>query len=439
MIQAKDIFSGTERALPGSGLRGEITVPGDKSISHRAVILGSIAEGPTDIEGFLEGEDNLSTIEAFRLMGVRIERDGGRVSVEGKGLDGLSEPGDVINAGNSGTTTRLLLGLLAGSPFFSAITGDASLRKRPMKRVVDPLRKMGAVITGRKDGGLLPIAISGKRLKGIEYRTPVASAQLKSALLLAGLSADGETVIEEPEKSRDHTERMLKIFGADIKSSGNSVSLKSTNRLKGCKIIVPGDISSAAFFLTGATLAPESELLIRQVGINPTRVGIIDILRKMGGSIEVDAGSAASGEPVGNILIRGSRLRGVEITGPELLPAIDEFPILCVAAAFAEGTTRISGAAELRVKESDRIAAMSECLSAIGVRNTETEDGMIIEGTGGKKARGGVIKSRGDHRIAMAMAIAALMTEEGVNIEGAGSVDVSFPGFFDLLGMTRVG
>lgn len=439
MIQAKDIFSGTERALPGSGLRGEITVPGDKSISHRAVILGSIAEGPTEIEGFLEGEDNLSTIEAFRLMGVGIERDGGRVSVLGRGLEGLSEPDDVINAGNSGTTTRLLLGLLAGRPFFSAITGDASLRKRPMKRVVDPLRKMGALITGRNDGGLLPIAVFGRRLKGIEYRTPVASAQLKSALLLAGLSADGETVIEEPEKSRDHTERMLELFGADIKSSGNAVSLKSTNRLKGCKIIVPGDISSAAFFLTGAALAPGSELLIRQVGINPTRVGIIDLLRKMGGSIEVDAGSVASGEPAGNILVRGSRLRGVEITGPELLPAIDEFPILCVAAAFAEGTTRISGAMELRVKESDRIAAMSECLSAIGVRNTETEDGMIIEGTGGKRARGGSIRSRGDHRIAMAMAIAALMTEEGVNIEGAGSVDVSFPGFFGLLGRTRVG
>lgn len=439
MIQAKDIFSGTERALPGRGLKGEIRVPGDKSISHRAVILGSIAEGPTEIIGFLEGEDNLSTISAFRSMGVEIERDGGRVRVSGNGLDGLVEPEDIINAGNSGTTTRLLLGLLAGRPFFSAITGDASLRKRPMKRVVEPLRKMGASITGRKYGSLLPIAISGRRLKGIAYRTPVASAQLKSALLLAGLSADGETVIEEPEKSRDHTERMLGLFGADIKSSGNSVSLKSTNRLKGCKITVPGDISSAAFFMTGAALAPESELLIREVGINPTRVGIIDILRKMGGSIDVEGGSVASGEPAGDILVRGSRLRGINITGPELLPAIDEFPILCVAAAFAEGVTKISGAGELRVKESDRIAAMSECLSAIGVPNTETGDGMIIEGTGGRKAKGGAIKSRGDHRIAMAMSIAALMTEEGVNIEGAGSVDVSFPGFFGLLGKTRVG
>lgn len=437
-MKAKGIFTGTERALPGKGMRGEITVPGDKSISHRAVMLGSIAEGPTEISGFLEGEDNLSTIEAFRLMGVRIERDGGRVSVEGRGLEGLSEPEDVINAGNSGTTTRLLLGLLAGRPFFSAITGDASLRKRPMKRVVDPLRMMGASISGRKDGSLLPLAVSGGRLNGIEYRTPVASAQLKSALLLAGLSAGGETVIEEPEKSRDHTERMLGLFGADIRTSGNSVSIKSTNRLRGCKIIVPGDISSAAFFLAGAALAPESELLIRQVGINPTRVGIIDILRKMGGSIEVHGGSEASGEPVGDILVRGTRLRGADISGTELLPAIDEFPILCVAAAFAEGTTTISGAAELRVKESDRIAAMSECLSAIGVRNTETEDGMVIEGTGGKRAAGGSVKSRGDHRVAMAMAIAALMTEGGVSMEGAGCVDVSFPGFFELLERTRV-
>jgi len=437
LSQVKDIFTGKEHAAPGKGLKGEITVPGDKSISHRSVILGSIAEGRTEISGFLEGEDNLSTIAAFSLMGVNIERDGSRVTVEGRGLDGLQEPTDVINAGNSGTTTRLLLGLLAGRPFFSVITGDESLRSRPMKRVVEPLTQMGAVITGRKGSSVLPLSVSGRRLKGIAYRTPVASAQLKSAILLAGLSADGETIVNEPEKSRDHTERMLRLFGVDVKTSGNSTSVRSTNRLTGCKIIVPGDISSAAFFMAGAAFTTGSELLIKDTGINPTRVGIIDILKKMGGSIELNSVRESSGEPVGDILVRGSRLKGVDIDGSELLPAIDEFPIICVAAAFAEGTTRISGAGELRVKESDRIAVMSECLAAIGIKNTEIEDGIIIEGLGAKNAKGGTIKSYGDHRIAMALAMAALRTETGVEIDGAASVDVSFPGFFKLLSKVR--
>ena len=437
MSQVKDIFTGKEHAAPGKGLKGEITVPGDKSISHRSVILGSIAEGRTEISGFLEGEDNLSTIAAFSLMGVNIERDGSRVTVEGRGLDGLQEPTDVINAGNSGTTTRLLLGLLAGRPFFSVITGDESLRSRPMKRVVEPLTQMGAVITGRKGSSVLPLSVSGRRLKGIAYRTPVASAQLKSAILLAGLSADGETIVNEPEKSRDHTERMLRLFGVDVKTSGNSTSVRSTNRLTGCKIIVPGDISSAAFFMAGAAFTTGSELLIKDTGINPTRVGIIDILKKMGGSIELNSVRESSGEPEGDILERGSRLKGVDIDGSELLPAIDEFPIICVAAAFAEGTTRISGAGELRVKESDRIAVMSECLAAIGIKNTEIEDGIIIEGLGAKNAKGGTIKSYGDHRIAMALAMAALRTETGVEIDGAASVDVSFPGFFKLLSKVR--
>ncbi len=437
MSQVKDIFTGKEHAFPAKGLRGEITVPGDKSISHRSVILGSIAEGRTEITGFLEGEDNLSTIAAFTLMGVNIQRNGSSVIVDGSGLDGLKEPEDVINAGNSGTTTRLLLGLLAGRPFFSVITGDDSLRKRPMKRVVEPLSMMGASIAGRKSSSVLPLAISGKRLKAITYRTPVASAQLKSAILLAGLSADGQTIVEEPEKSRDHTERMLRLFGANVKTSGNSASVSSTNRLTGCKITVPGDISSAAFFMAGAAFTPGSELLIRDVGINPTRVGIIDILKKMGGSIELTGQRESSGEPVSDILVRGSSLKGVDIRGSELLPAIDEFPIICAAAAFAEGTTRISGAKELRVKESDRIAVMSESLTAIGINNTETEDGIIIEGLGTGKAKGGIIKSYGDHRIAMAMAMAALRTESGVEIEGAASVDVSFPGFFKLLSQAR--
>lgn len=434
MSQAKDIFSGKVLALPANGLKGEMRVPGDKSISHRSVFFGSMASGTTEVTGFLEGEDNLSTISAFRLMGVDITRDGSSVTIKGKGLAGLTEPTDVIDAGNSGTTTRLLTGLLSSLPFFSVITGDASLRKRPMKRVVDPLLKMGAVIAGRKDASLLPLAISGRKLKGIHFSSPIASAQLKSAILLAGLSAEGETTVVEPEKSRDHTERMLALFGADIKVSGNAVSVRSTNTLTGCRIDVPGDISSAAFFMVGAALTNDSELLLRDVGLNPTRVGIIDILKKMGCEIETANFREASGEPVGDLVVRNSTLKGTSIAGSELLPAIDEFPIICVAAAFAEGTTTISGAGELRVKESDRIAVMSECLNAIGVRNEEKPDGIIIEGTGGKPVKRGTITSHGDHRIAMAMAMAALNSINGIEIEGAGSVDVSFPGFFTALG-----
>lgn len=438
MSQAKDIFSGTVRALPASGLKGELRVPGDKSISHRAVFFGSMAEGTTEVAGFLEGEDNLSTISAFSLMGADITREGSRVTIRGKGLEGLSEPADIIDAGNSGTTTRLLTGLLASLPFFSVITGDASLRKRPMKRVVEPLLRMGASISGRKGASLLPLAITGQRLRGIRFESPVASAQLKSAILLAGLSAEGVTTVVEPEKSRDHTERMLRLFGADIAVSGNAVSVRSTKRLAGCRIDVPGDVSSAAFFMVGAALTGSSELLLRDVGLNPTRVGIIDILKKMNGSVETENFREASGEPVGDLVARSSRLKGVDISGSELLPAIDEFPIICVAAAFAEGTTTISGAGELRVKESDRVAVMSECLSAIGVANEERPDGIVIEGTGGRPVRGGAVRSHGDHRIAMSMAMAALNSTDGIDIEGAASVDVSFPGFFDALGKVAI-
>jgi len=435
---SKEIFGGTVLAHPAKGLKGEMRVPGDKSISHRSVFFGSIAEGTTEVTGFLEGEDNLSTISAFSLMGVDITREGGRVIVKGRGFGGLQEPPDIIDAGNSGTTTRLLAGLLSSLPFFSVITGDASLRKRPMKRVVEPLMRMGASISGRKGGSLLPLAITGRKLKGIRFESPVASAQLKSAILLAGLSAEGETTVIEPEKSRDHTERMLGLFGADLRVDGNAVSVRSTNTLTGCKINVPGDISSAAFFMVGAALTGSSELLIRDVGLNPTRVGIIDILKKMGGSIEEVGLRDASGEPVGDMLVRSSRLAGADISGRELLPAIDEFPIICVAAAFAEGTTTISGAEELRVKESDRIAVMSECLTAIGVENEERPGGIVIRGTAGKPVKGGAIRSHGDHRIAMAMAMAALGSTDGIHIEGAGSVDVSFPGFFSALGKVAV-
>lgn len=434
----KDIFSGSVTVRPAGSLRGEITVPGDKSISHRSVMLGSIADGVTEVEGFLEGEDNLSTIGAFRSMGVAIERPGpSRVRIEGRGLKGLAEPDDVIDAGNSGTTARLLTGLLSAQGFYSVLTGDDSLRKRPMKRVVEPLRLMGASIDGRKGGSLLPLSISGRALKGVRYRTPVASAQLKSAILLAGIYAEGETVVEEPARSRDHTERMLRFFGADVRTAGNAISVGSTNRLKGCRIIVPGDISSAAFFMAASIITPASEILIKGVGVNPTRTGIIDILRKMGGTVRTLDEREVCGEPVADILVKSSALRGVEITGEELLPAIDEFPVICVVAAFAAGNTVISGASELRVKESDRISAMAECLSSTGVKAVEKKDGIIIEGNNGGPIKGGRINSRGDHRIAMSMAVAALRSKEGVEIDGAAAIDVSFPGFFATLDGVR--
>lgn len=429
----------TLHIAPVLGLRGSLSVPGDKSISHRAVMLGSIADGVTEVEGFLEGEDNLATIEAFKNMGVGIKKkSNGTIVIHGVGLNGLKEPDDVIDAKNSGTTTRLLMGLLSGQSFFSVITGDDSLRRRPMKRVAEPLRKMGAHIDGRVGGEYLPVSITGARLKGITYKTPIASAQLKSALLLAGLYAEGETIIEEPEKSRDHTERMLKFFGADIETKGNIVRIKKTKALKGSHIKVPGDISSAAFFMVASAITKGSELTIRGVGINPTRCGIISILKKMGAGVEI-ANNDGKDEPSADIIVKSAKLKGINIEAKELLPAIDEFPVICVAAAFADGVTEIRGATELRVKESDRIKAMSESLGAIGVKTEEKKDGLIIHGIGaGKTAKGGTIDSRGDHRIAMALAIAGLKTDNGVTIEGSECVDVSFPGFFALLNSVAI-
>jgi 3-phosphoshikimate 1-carboxyvinyltransferase len=425
---------------PSEGLKGEVTVPGDKSISHRAVILGSIAEGKTEVFNFLEGEDNLRTIEAFRKLGVNIERpEQGRLFINGKGLYGLSGAGDIIDCGNSGTTARLLTGLLCAQPFSSVLTGDASLKKRPMKRVVRPLLMMGASITGRNGGEYLPLAITGTKLKGIDYKTPVASAQVKSALLLAGLYAEGETVVEELQTSRDHTERLLRLFGADPRVEGKRVAIRKTDSLKGCKIIVPGDISSAAFFMVGAIITPRSEFLIKRVGVNPTRTGVIDILKKMGASVETINLREVSGEPVADILVKSSKLKGTHISGEELLPAIDEFPVICVAATLAEGRTTIEGAGELRVKESDRIAAMAGSLKALGVNAEERADGIVIEGPGARGAiKGGTVNTHGDHRIAMAMTIAGLRSEKGVTIKAADSsvhdlVDISFPGFFSLL------
>ncbi|MFQ5901865.1 MAG: 3-phosphoshikimate 1-carboxyvinyltransferase, partial [Thermodesulfobacteriota bacterium] len=366
---------------PAKSVRGEVSPPGDKSISHRAVILGAIGKGDTEVHGLLESEDTLRTIEAFRGLGVEIEGPkGGHLLIRGRGLQGLKEPSDVIYAGNSGTTLRLLTGLLSGQRFFSVLTGDPSLRTRPMKRVVGPLRMMGAKIYGRKDGGSAPLAICGGDLRAINYRSPVASAQVKSAILLAALNVEDTTVVEEPVRSRDHTERMLRRFGADIRVDGRRVLLKGGTVLSGQGVDVPGDISSAAFFIVASLIVPDSSLLIRGLGINPTRIGIVSLLKRMGASMEFLDQRDESGEPVGDILIKSSPLHGIDIGSEDIPSAIDEFPILCVAASVASGETTIRGASELRVKESDRIAVMAGELKRLGVRVEEREDGMVIEG-----------------------------------------------------------
>ncbi len=418
------------------GLRGEITVPGDKSISHRSIMLGSLAKGTTLVHGFLHGEDNHATLNAFRSMGIEIEElAGGDLKIEGKGLHGLSEPGDVIDCGNSGTTIRLMTGLLAGQNFFSVLTGDRYLRRRPMKRVIGPLATMGAKIWGRGGGDLAPLAICGTKLQSTEYDSPIASAQVKSAMILAGLYADGVTTVREPHLSRDHSERMLRYFGADVRPFEGGVSVAGQPQLEGREVFVPGDISSAAFFMVAALIVPGSELLIRNVGLNPTRSGIIDILQEMGGSLELVNPRELSGEPVADVLVRSSQLRGIEIGGSVVPRAIDEFPVVSVAASFAEGTTTIRDARELRVKETDRIAAMTSELSALGAKVEAREDGMVIEGIEG--LRGGGVTSHGDHRIAMSMAVAALRAGGEVTIEDTGCTATSFPNFWQLLSEIR--
>ena len=424
-------------------LKGEITVPGDKSISHRAIMLGSIADGDTTIRGLLKGEDNMATLKAFRQMGVRIDEHppqaDGIVAIQGKGLHALKEPEDFIDAGNSGTTIRLLTGLLAGQKFFSAVTGDQYLRKRPMKRVVEPLHQMGAKIFGREDGNKAPLAIVGSKLKGITYNSPVASAQVKSAILLAGLYADGGTTVAEPTLSRDHTERMLTYFGAEVKRSGTAVSIAGGQKLTGREIAVPGDISSAAFFMVAALIIKDSELLIKNVGINPTRTGIIDILQAMGGDLKIVHQREISGEPVGDILVKSSNLKGIEIKGEIIPRAIDELPVVAVAAAYAEGTTKIRDAKELRVKESDRIGTMATHLKELGIQVTEFDDGMDIVGGRPKPPQGAIFNSHGDHRVAMSMIVAGLATERGITISNTDCIDTSFPGFMELLeGVKRI-
>ena len=412
-------------------LRGDITVPGDKSIAHRAVILGSIARGRSRIFNLSGGDDNSRTVRAFRQMGVEIFRDGDGLCVDGKGWKGLGAPDKPIDCGNSGTTIRLLSGLLAGRPFESELDGDASLRQRPMQRIIDPLRSMGAQIESKSGNGVAPLTIRGGGLRGIEYSMPVASAQVKSAILLAALQADGTTTLIEPQKSRDHTEVMLRGFGAQVAVEDRKISLAGGQELSAQEVRIPGDISSAAFFLVAAAMIPGSDLTIRNVGCNPTRDGVMIILRRMGAAIEYLNQRVEAGERVADLRVRGGGLKGVDV-GPELVArTIDEYPVLAVAAALADGVTTFSDVKELRYKESDRIAAMSAGLRALGVAVEAREDGMTIRGG---KLKGGAVESCGDHRIAMSFAIAALASAEGVAIDDAACVDISFPSFFDLLG-----
>ncbi|PRX27469.1 3-phosphoshikimate 1-carboxyvinyltransferase [Orenia metallireducens] len=416
------------------GLQGRIKVPGDKSISHRSVMLGSLAEGKTEIEGFLTGEDCLSTVKAFQDMGVKIEGVGtDQMVVHGVGLRGLKEPKDLLDFGNSGTTTRLMLGILAGQKFYSVATGDDSLKSRPMARVTKPLSTMGGEFYGRDNANLLPITVVGKgELNSISYDSPVASAQVKSAVLLAGLYGEGVTEVREPAKSRDHTERMLEYFGANIEVDGLAVKVEGNPKLTGKKVVVPGDISSAAFLMVAAMITEGSEIIIENVGLNPTRDGVIEALRKMKGNFELLNQRDVNGEPIADIKVKSSQLKGTVIDGDLIPLLIDEIPILAVAASQAEGKTIIKDAEELRVKETDRIDAMVKELTRLGVEVKEREDGMEIVGK--QQITGGVTcQSYHDHRIAMSMAVAGLIAEGAVEVEGAECINISFPNFKELL------
>ncbi len=415
---------------PGGKLTGETRVPGDKSISHRSIMLGSLAEGKTEIDGFLEGEDSLATLNAFRCLGVKIEGpQNGQVTINGVGMSGLQKPNGSLDLGNSGTSMRLLTGLFSAQPFSVELTGDVSLNKRPMKRVTEPLTKMGAeIVTG--ESGTPPLKIKGGRsLVGIDYVLPVASAQVKSCLLLAGMYAQGETRITEPAPTRDHTERMLKGFGYPIESQNGTVVIKGGGSLRGSHIDIPGDISSAAFFIVGATIAPGSSLLLKHIGINPTRLGVINILQEMGANIEIVNEKDVNGEPVADIKVVSATLQGIDIPQEQVPLAIDEFPVLFIAAACAKGETRLTGARELRVKESDRIQSMADGLSVLGIEATPLDDGLIIKGG---QINGGTVNSHGDHRIAMSFAIAALVATGNIDIEDCENVNTSFPHFVDL-------
>lgn len=422
-------------------LRGTLRVPGDKSISHRALMLGALAEGLTQIEGILPGDDPRSTAECFRQLGAQISTiDGARVEVHGVGLGNLRESTDILYTGNSGTTTRLMLGILSAQPgLFSCLNGDASIRTRPMGRVIEPLSRMGAQIWGRDGAKRAPLAVLGQHLRPIHYDSPVASAQVKSAILLAGLLTVGETSVREPVRSRDHSERMLTAFGADIRycPDTTTVTLRGPARLSAQQIIVPGDISSAAFWLVAAAIVPGAELLLNGVGINPTRTGVLEVLGRMGADIQIENERTTCGEPVADLRVRSSRLEACEIGGEVIPRLIDELPILAVAACCARGKTVIRDAAELRVKESDRIAVMARELNRLGARVEELPDGLIIEG--GHPLIGAEVESHSDHRVAMSLAIAALVTRGTTVLGDPECATVSYPGFFKELARLKLG
>lgn len=410
------------------GLTGTVDIPGDKSISHRAVMFGSIAQGTTTITNFLLGEDCLSTISCFQKLGVNIDRDENKITIIGKGLSGLQEPIEVLDVGNSGTTIRLLMGILAGRPFHATLVGDHSIGRRPMTRVTKPLSLMGAKIDGRKKGEYVPISIRGKELTEIDYTLPVASAQIKSSLLFAGLQANGTTTLHEPAKSRDHTERMIRQFGGEVESSGLTVKIKGPQQLTGVNICVPGDISSAAFFLVAGAIVPNSKIVLKNVGLNPTRTGIIDVMKNMGAKITISENDNSTNEPTGDLIIETSTLTGTVIEGDLIPRLIDEIPIIALLASQANGKTIIKDAHELKVKETNRIDTVVHELTKLGANIEATEDGMVIHG--GSRLTSGKVSSHGDHRIGMMLAVAALISTGEVVLEEADAIAVSYPEFF---------
>lgn len=419
-----------------SALRGELSVPGDKSISHRAVMLGAVAKGTTSITNFLKGADCLSTISCFRKMGIEILESKEEILVKGKGLHGLTRPDSILDVGNSGTTTRLISGLLAGQRFDCQLTGDASIQTRPMKRIITPLTQMGARITSIRGNGCAPLFIEGSPLTGIHYDSPVASAQVKSCILLAGLYADNITSVTEPFLSRNHSEIMLDYFGATLTTEDTTVTIYPDPILEGQKVAVPGDISSAAYFIAAGLLVPDSEILIRRVGVNPTRNGILRVCEKMGGDITLMNVSADEGEPTADILVRHSSLGGITIDGSVIPSLIDEIPVIAVLAACAQGETVIKDAQELKVKESNRIDVVVDNLKAMGVDITATEDGMVIHG--GRPLKGASIDTKKDHRIAMSFAVAGLVAEGETHLEDGECVAISYPDFYnDLKQLTK--
>ncbi|WP_374967493.1 3-phosphoshikimate 1-carboxyvinyltransferase [Lysinibacillus sp. RS5] len=416
-------------------LQGTLTIPGDKSVSHRSVMFGAIAKGKTTVDGFLLGEDCLSTIDCFRKLGVKIDVEGTNVSIDSPGIDGWQEPSEVLYTGNSGTTTRLMLGILAGSNVHTVMTGDASIGKRPMRRVIDPLRQMGVHITGRANGQYTPLAIQGTTLRAIDYHMPVASAQVKSAILLAGLRAEGTTIVRETEISRDHTERMLRQFGAKVDEVDGVISIQGGQNLTGTHVSVPGDISSAAFFLVAGAICEGSKIMLKNVGINPTRDGIIEVLQNMGATMTLMPNEDTQSEPTATITIETSALKGTTIEGDIIPRLIDEIPILALLATQAHGKTIIKDAEELKVKETDRITAVVDELKKLGANIEATEDGMIIEGP--TPLRGASLKTYGDHRIGMMGAVAALITDGAVTLDDADCIAVSYPPFFEHIEVVK--